>query len=201
MGASLGNYLLNSVAAALGALCPALWLNRPLLGALYALLMLIQPSPLLSLMLALSALGALPLVHGKPLLAGISLGLAALPARLTQPWRRSRSPLLLPRRAGQHGGASARHARLAAPDWRGAVRCLRAIPPPACACPTGRALPPTDDLDGPPAAAQIGLWLAENTAPEAQIIANEAALIGYYALPRRLLDLDGKIMPALRDTS
>jgi hypothetical protein len=195
---SLGNYLLNSVAAALGALCLALWLNRPLLGALYALLMLIQPSPLLSLMLALSALGALLLVHGKPLLAGISLGLAALSAPYAalaalalafaaaaqswSAWRRFSAPALgLPLLIGValYAAYAPFHLSLPLPDWT--------------------RLAAYSDLDGPPAAAQIGLWLAENTAPEAQIIANEAALIGYYALPRRLLDLDGKIMPALRD--
>lgn len=45
----------------------------------------------------------------------------------------------------------------------------------------------------------MGMWLAENTAPDALIVANEAALIGYHAMPRPILDLDGRLMPVERD--
>jgi hypothetical protein len=56
---SFGSYLLNTLAAACGALCLALALNKPLLGAFYAALLLVQPSPMLTVMLALCLLSLL----------------------------------------------------------------------------------------------------------------------------------------------
>ncbi|MCS6869825.1 MAG: hypothetical protein RML95_03950 [Anaerolineae bacterium] len=195
---SLGSFTLNSVATALGALCLALWLNKPLFGALYALLMLIQPSPMLTVMLALALFGALMLWRDKPLLAGLSLGLATLSA----PYAVIIALMLAFAAAAQSWSAWRRFALPAAalPISVGLVIQLTYAP-------VHIALPLPDlsriaynaELDEPPAAAQIGMWLAEQTTPDALIAANDAVLIGYHALPRPILDLDSYLMPVERN--
>ncbi|MFQ3536035.1 MAG: hypothetical protein SNJ58_09160 [Aggregatilineales bacterium] len=195
---SLGSFLINALASAIGALCLALWLNKPHYGALYALLMLIQPSPMLTVMLALCLLGALMLGRGRALISGASLGVAMLSA----PYAALVALILAFVAAAQSWSA-----------WRRFT--LSALTPPLCVgialliayAPMHIVLPVPDwarlaayaDLDEPPEAAQVGLWLAEHTAPDALIAANEALLVGYYALPRPILDLDGRLMPVARD--
>lgn len=195
---SLGSFLINVTATALGGACLALWLNKPLYGALYALLLSIQPSPMLTVMLALALLGALLLRRDKPLAAGASLGAAMLSA----PYAALVALTLAFAAAAQSWSA-----------WRRFVIAAVALPLGAAAAmalayaPTHIALPLPDwtrlaayaALDEPPEAALVGMWLAENTAPDALIVANEAALIGYHAMPRPILDLDGRLMPVERD--
>jgi hypothetical protein len=194
---SFGSYLLNTLAAACGALCLALWLNKPLLGAFYAALLLVQPSPMLTVMLALCLLSLLLLRDGKARLSGVSIGLATLSAphaalvalalafaaaaQSWSAWRRFVAPAaLLPLSAGLivQAAYAPLYVALPLPNWT--------------------RLAYHADLDELPAAQQVGVWLAENTAPDARIIANDAPLIGYYAMPRRLLDLDGQL-PLQRD--
>jgi hypothetical protein len=195
---SFGSYLLNTLVAACGALCLALWLSKPLLGALYAALLLVQPSPMLTVMLALCLLGLLLLRDGKARFAGACIGLAMLSAPYAAlvalalafvaaaqgwpAWRRFVAPAaLLPLGTGliMQIAYAPSHIALPLPNWtRPAYHA---------------------DLDEPPDAQQVGMWLAENTAPDTRIIANDAPLIGYYAMPRPLLDLDGQLMPVRRD--
>lgn len=195
---SLGSFLINTVASALGALCLALWLNKPLYGALYALLMLIQPSPTLTVMLALTLFGALMLWRGKPLIAGASLGLATLSA----PYAAIFALILAFAAAGQSWSAWRRFVMPAAllPVSTGLIVQIAYAPMHvALPLPDWTRLALYADLDEPPEAAQVGMWLTENTTPDALILANEAYLIGYYALPRPILDLDGNLMPLERD--
>jgi len=198
MAPSFGSYLLNTLAAACGALCLALALNKPLLGAFYAALLLVQPSPMLTVMLALCLLSLLALRDGKPRIAGVCIGLATLSAPYAalvalalafaaaaqswSAWRRFVAPAaLLPLSAGL------------------IVQVAHAPSYIALPLPNLTRLAYYADLDEPPAAQQVGMWLTENTASDARIIANDAILIGYYAMPRRLLDLDGQLMPLQRD--
>lgn len=195
---SFGSYLLNTLATACGALCLALWLNKPLLGALYAALMLVQPSPMLTVMLALSLCSLLLLRDGKPLLAGVSVGLAMLSA----PYAALIALALAFLAAAQSWSAWRRFVASAAFLPLSAALTLQAVYAPshvALPLPNWTRLAQYADLDEPPDAQQVGVWLAENTAPDARIAANDAFLIGYYAMPRRLLDLDGQLMPVQRD--
>jgi hypothetical protein len=195
---SLGSYLINTLAVAVGALCLYLWRGQAWLGALYALLMLIQPSPLITLMLAFGLLGGLALREKRPLWSGVSLGLAMLAAPYA-----ALIALGLAFAAAAQSWAALR--RFAAPAL--VIPISVALLMQAAYTPTHVALPLPDwarirfyaELDELPDGRIIGAWLAENTAPDALIAANDAALIGYHALPRRILDLDGALAPVQRD--
>lgn len=195
---SLGNYLINTLAAAVGALCLYLWRRQAWLGALYALIMLIQPSPLITLMLVFGLFSILALREKRPLLSGVSLGLAMLAAPYA-----ALIALGLAFAAAAQSWSTLR--RFAAPAVL--IPISVALIMQAAYAPTYITLPLPDwsrialyaDLDEPPDAQRVGAWLAENTAPAALIAANDAALIGYHALPRRILDLDGVIAPVQRD--
>jgi hypothetical protein len=195
---SFGSYLLNTLAAACGALCLALWLSKPLLGAFYAALLLVQPSPMLTVMLALCLLSLLLLRDGKPRSAGVCIGLATLSA----PYAALAALALAFAAAAQSWSAWRRFVAPAAllPLGAGLI-VLSAYMPSyiALPLPNWTRLAYYAELDEPPAAQQVGMWLAENTAPDARIVANDALLIGYYGMPRRILDLDGQLMPVQRD--
>lgn len=195
---SLGSYLINTLAAAVGALCLYLWRGQAWLGALYALIMLLQSSPLITLTLAFCLLGGLALREKRPLPSGLSLGLAMLTAPYaalialgftfaaaaqswSALWRFAAPALMLPISAAllMQAAYTPTYVALPLPDWT-RIRFYA-------------------ELDELPDSRIIGAWLAENTTPDALIAANDAALIGYHALPRRILDLDGVIAPVQRD--